>query len=86
MRFTQVFTVDLQLTAPILMNIAKFQLIQCYFMARRSSSSVSLVSPASNKRPRRSRVSTVYEENIDFTIGTTNAEELADKRTEEKDR
>ena len=55
-------------------------------MARRSSSSVSLVSPASNERPRRSRVSTIYEENIDFTFGTTNAEGLADKRTEEKDR
>jgi len=52
-------------------------------MSRRPNSSASLVFPDINKRPRRSRASIVFEENIDFTIGTTNADELSDKRTEE---
>ena len=43
----------------------------------------SIVSPSSNKRQRRGRASAVYEENVDFTLGASNAEELADKRTEE---
>ena len=51
-------------------------------MSRRDFSSSSFVTPSSNKRQRRGRAS-IYEEAVDFGIGTNNAEELADKRTEE---
>ena len=51
-------------------------------MSRRDFSSSSFVTPSSNKRQRRGRAS-LYEEVVDFGIGTNNADELADKRTEE---
>jgi len=51
-------------------------------MRRAGSFSTSIVTPISNKRQRRGRTS-IYEEAVDFGIGSNNAEELADKRTEE---
>ena len=51
-------------------------------MSRRDFSTSSFVTPSSNKRQRRGRAS-IYEEVVDFDTGTNNADELADKRTEE---
>jgi hypothetical protein len=51
-------------------------------MSRRDFSTSSFVTPSSNKRQRKGRAS-IYEEVVDFDTGTNNADELADKRTEE---
>ena len=87
MRFTQVFTVDLQLTAPILINIAKFQSLYNVISWREEAVVLYPLFPLHQTSVRDEvEYPQYFEENIDFTIGTTNAEELADKRTEEKDR